>query len=151
MTREVREVLHALDSRPRQDPTTGRFIAGTLAASNGTLERSEQFWSALEALKDDIILRLSQDFALDGSTIMTLFGTMDAYAEAHLLRKAMFIRLTELGGPVTDKGKARGLLKTYLAAMDRELKLAQTLGFERKSKPVNPLEAVGAAVAEANK
>ena len=135
----------------RDVPGLFSLIAGTLAASNGTLERSEQFWSALEPLKDEIILRLTQDFALDGSAIMTLFGTMDAYAEAHLLRKAMFLRLTELGGPVTDKGKARGLLKTYLAAMDRELKLAQTLGFERKAKSLNPLDAVRAAVAEANK
>ena len=47
----------------------------------------------------------------------------------------MFLRLADVGGPITTKGRQRALYTAYLGALDRETKLAQVLGLERKAKP----------------
>ncbi|MBZ0112745.1 MAG: hypothetical protein K8J08_09800 [Thermoanaerobaculia bacterium] len=67
-------------------------------------------------------------------------GLVDAYSEARLLRVTMFARLTELGGPVTAKGRTRALYTAYCSALDRELKLARTLGLDRRQKAVESLD-----------
>ena len=80
--------------------------------------------------------------AVDDSSVETLLGLIDAHAEARLFRTSMFLRLVAQGGPITTKGKARALYRAYLDALDRETKLATTLGIERKAKPVAPLSEV---------
>jgi hypothetical protein len=80
------------------------------------------------------------DAGLNGDAAETLRGLQDAYCEARLFRSAMFVRLVEQGGPITGKGRMRALYTAYLGALDREMKLAQALGLERKPKPV---ESVG--------
>jgi hypothetical protein len=138
----VRVALDALSQQPARHPETGRFVAGTLVGAN-TLERSAQFWAAVEDVKQALVARVKADLGLNGDTAETMLGLTDAYAEARLFREAMFIRLTGLGGPVTTKGKRRALYTSYLAAMDRELKLAERLGLERRAKPVvDPLDYV---------
>jgi len=144
----LRDVHHDLAQQPAHDPTSGRFIPSGIA--NGkTLSRSEQFWSAVEHLKRDLVGRVRTDLAADDGTAETLLGLIDGYAEARLFRSSMFLRLVDQGGPITNKGKARALYRAYLDALDRETKLAQVLGLERKTKPVNPLDAVRSAVVEA--
>jgi hypothetical protein len=140
----VRAVLEDLSSRPTRDPVSGKFIAGHHAAGNGTLQGSQAWLSAIEPLKDEIVEQLVADFGMDGNTAFTMSGLMDGFAEAHLLRKAMFIRMSELGGPITGKGKMRALYRAYLAALDREIKLAQLLGLERRPRqlPRTPSEAL---------
>ena len=147
--RQVRAALDALQQQPARD-AAGRFVAGTLAAGD-TLERSAQLWAAVEPAKRELVERLRADLAVDDGTATTFTGLLDAYAEARLLRHAMFLRLVDLGGPVTTKGKARSLYRAYLGALDRELKLAQALGLERRARHLDPMAAVHAAVAEANR
>jgi hypothetical protein len=139
----VREALDALTSRPDRDRVSGRFTAGTLAAGT-TLARSEQMWSALAPLKADLVATVETDLAASDAA-ETKRGLIDGYAEARLLRAAMFNRLVDLGGPITSKGRQRALYTAYLGALDRETKLATTLGLERRAKPAQSLAEVLAA------
>lgn len=134
----VRDALGALEGKPELNAAV-------------TYERSKLFWAAVEPAKRELVERVARDQALDADAAETLNGIIDAYAEARLFRTSMFLRLVDLGGPITTKGKARALYTAYLSALDRETKLAQILGLERKRKPINPLDAVREAVAEANK
>lgn len=150
ITTSVRDALTDIDTRPTRHPVTGKYLKGAVAKP-GTLERSEQFWNAVAPAKRELATATEAALAIDDSTPPTLRGLIEAYAEVRLFRTAMFHRLTEMGGPITTKGKSRALYTAYMSAVDREMKLAQLLGLERKAKPVNPLDAVRAAVAEANR
>ena len=123
----------------------GCFLPGNTAAGK-SLSRSEQLWSALAPAKRLLVEQVAVDLAADDSAAATLRGTVEAYAEVRLLRASLFARLSESGGPVTPKGAARALFAAYLSALDRELRIATTLGMERKAKPVSPLDALRAAV-----
>lgn len=136
----VREAIESLTAKPTRDAATGQFIPGGIAAGK-TLARSEQWWAAVADVKRELVAKVRADAALDGEAPETLSGLFEAYAEVRLLRQAMFIRLTELGGPITTKGKARALYTAYLGALDRETRLATTLGTDRRQKPaVSPLD-----------
>jgi hypothetical protein len=132
ITEHVRGVLTALAQPPARDPVTQRFVAGTLA-SGTTLARSEQFWSAVEPAKRALVANVRTDLAVDVRTVEPWLGLIDAYAEVRLFRTSMFLRLVDLGGPITTKGRARALYRAYLDALDRERKLAQLLGLERRA------------------
>ena len=85
--------------------------------------------------------KLRSDLAIDnGDAAATMEGLLSAYAEARLLRHSMFVRMVELGGPITAKGKARALFGTYLKALDRERRLALDLGLRRVAKSVPSVE-----------
>jgi len=140
----LREALDHLAQRPQRSPDTGKFVAGGLAAGK-TLERSAIFWTAVEPIKRDLVARVSADLAHDADTPETALGLADGYVEVRLFRQAMFLRLAELGGPVTTKGKKRALFTAYLGALDRETKLALALGLERRQKGVTDLAAAFAA------
>ena len=51
--------------------------------------------------------------------------------------ESLFIRMAELRGPITPKGKARALYSAYLSALDREHRLATTLGLERHARQID--------------
>jgi hypothetical protein len=136
---KVEEAVRDVEAREDRDPATGRFIAGNVAAGKA-LDRSEALWTALREAREDLVRQLHSDLALNGTAAATMEGLIGAYTEARLLREGMFIRLVELGGPVTSKGKARALLSTYLASLDRERRLALDLGLERRAKPVPTLQ-----------
>jgi len=55
------------------------------------------------------------------------------------------------GEPVTNKGKARALLAAYLQLVDRELRLAQALGLERRARRVQSAGDIIREHAEATK
>jgi hypothetical protein len=138
----VREALETLSQKLGHDPVTGRFTSSNTAAGT-TLARSEAFWAAVADAKRELLEQVRRDAGLDGDAVEALRGLQEAYCEARLFRQAMYLRLVELGGPITAKGKARALWTAYCAASDRELKLAQTIGIERKQKRVQtPLEAL---------
>ena len=137
----AREALDSLAARPDRDPATGCFVKGNTAAGR-TLARSDAFWQAVGAAKRELAERVCSDLAVNGDGAVTLEGLIDGYAETRLLRHAMFVRLAEQGGPVTGKGKARALFSSYLQALDRETRLAQTLGLERKAKAVSLADAI---------
>jgi hypothetical protein len=132
----VREVLEALGQKPGHDPVTGRFVATNVEAGT-TLAHSEGFWAAVADAKRELLDRVRRDAGLNGDAAETMLGLQEAYVEARLLRSSQFVRLVELGGPITTKGKSRALYGAYLAALDREMKLAQIIGIERKQKHVD--------------
>jgi hypothetical protein len=74
----------------------------------------------------------------------------DSFVELDAVRNYLGSRLAA-EGPLTGKGRTRALLTAYLAVVDRQVRLAQVLGIERRAKPVDPLEAVRRAVEEANR
>ena len=137
---QVRDALDDLAQQPTPDNETGRFVTGNVAAGK-TLARSAHFWEAVGAAKRELVEQLQADFAaVDGDAVTTQLGLIDAYAEIRLFRASMFLRMVQLGGPVTTKGKARALYSSYLSALDRETRLAQVLGLERKTARVQTLE-----------
>jgi hypothetical protein len=140
--------LAELQARENHD-AKGRFLPGNTVAGKA-LTKSEALWSALADAKRELIDQLHSDLAINGDAAVTMEGICDAYAEARLLRHAMWTRLVELCGAVTTKGKKRALFDSYLQALDRETRLATTLGLQRRTKPINPLDAVRNAVAAAN-
>jgi len=55
-------------------------------------------------------------------------------------------------GIFSAKGSTRAATRMFLVLTDRRLRLAQTLGIERRApRPVHPLDAVQRAVEEANR
>jgi hypothetical protein len=54
-------------------------------------------------------------------------------------------------GLTTPKGRVRGTLGRWLEALDRWDRYAQRIGADRRARPVDPFEAVQAAVKEANR
>ena len=142
--RAVGVALEAVQQRPDRNLTTGQFVKGNQAARRSRWPaRSETFWQEVAAAKRELTERVLADLgADDGAAAETLVGVADGYAEARILRHAMFLRLVELGGPVTTKGKARALFSSYLRALDRETRLAQALGLERKAKAVTLADAI---------
>lgn len=115
------------------------------ALTTGT--RSEQMLDALAPAKAALVADVTRD--LGGEVPTTLKRLIDAHSETTLLRESVFLRMA--GEPVTAKGKCRAMLNAYLQLVDRELRLAQVIGLERREKPVNPLDAVQRAVERANR
>ena len=109
-----------------------------------TFERSELFWTAIEPAKRELVACVLRDQAVDATECATtLSGVIEAYAEARLFRMSMFVRLTEGDnpGPITGKGKTKALYLAYVQALDRETKLAQIIGLERRGKRVDLAQA----------
>jgi len=57
----------------------------------------------------------------------------DAFVELDAVRNYLGGRLAA-EGPLTGKGRTRALLTAYLAVVDRQVRLAQVLGVERRAK-----------------
>jgi hypothetical protein len=138
---QVRDAVREVTSRPTRDQLTGRYIRGAIGGAGKTLAGSELLRAALEPLKHEIASRVLTDRGADDGAAETLVGLTGAYAESRLLREAMWARMLELGGPVTNKGKKRALFDAYLSALDREVKLATLLGLERRQRQLNIAEA----------
>ena len=96
-----------------------------------TLERSRRYWAAVEPPKRDLP-RAGKRHGRRGRRPQTLLGPQDAYCEARLFRESMFVRLVDEGGPI-QKGKARALYRFYLKALDRDDRLAKTLGLSKRA------------------
>ena len=127
----LRGAMDSLAARQERGDA-GRFIVGGLAAAK-TFERSEAFWVQVEPLKCELLERATADLAADDAA-ETKRGLLEAWAEARLFRQSMYLRLVDGGGPITAKGRTKALYTAYLAALDRETKLAQVLGLERQQK-----------------
>jgi len=139
--RAVATAVKEIEARPDRDPETGQFLSGNTAAGK-TLERSEALWSALSGAKADLMSKVRADLVADEGAAETLRGLVESYVEVRLLRSSLFIRLSETAGPITSKGRVRSLFTAYLATVDKETRLATTLGLERRSKTLPSLEEV---------
>ena len=128
----IRTALDGLLSRSlARDETTGRFTHGKVT----TGAESRGLFEDLAPVKADIVASVRLQLAADTDDAPpTLLHSIDAYADAYLLRKATFMQLAQRGGPVTNKGKVRGLLQAWCSFLDRELRLVQMLGLERKQR-----------------
>ena len=85
------------------------------------------------------------------SATVAVKGVAEGFAQAQLLRDLAFQRTIQLGGPLTDRGKARRAFQVWLLAMDRVERHAKLLGLDRKEKRIDPFEASRQAVAEARR
>jgi hypothetical protein len=130
----IPQVLDSVLARSLQRDQKGRFVHGAVK----TGEHSERLWSELAPVKAEIVAAVRRQLAADAEDAPpTLLAIIDGFAEAHLLRKSTFMQLAQRGGPVTNKGKVRGLLQAWGAFFDREMRAAEKLGLERRSRNVN--------------
>lgn len=77
-------------------------------------------------------------------------GMVERHARLEMVADYLFDNLQRLG-PLTAKGRTRAALTAWLTVVDRLQRSATTLGLDRRSKHANPLDAVRAAVVEANR
>lgn len=142
----VRDAVEALSGRPVHG-ADGRFLPGTPAALV-TGRHSLQLQHALEPARRALVAQVTADLGGDVDGLpATLARLVGAFSETSLLRESVFIRMA--GQPTTNKGKARAMLSAYVALVDRELRLAQAIGLERKARRtrsfVEELEQLGEA------
>jgi len=131
----VSSAVDALMTKPTRGQD-GRFVPGSPAAVTSG-ENSEQLSTLLEPARRAIVQRTMADVALDETnSAETMRRLVEAHAEVSLLRESVFMQIGRLSGPVTGKGKMRALLSAYLSLVDRETRLAQAIGLERRSKAV---------------
>ena len=148
----VRDVVARLTVRPNRD-ASGRFTAGNTAAlrhgrrSTVVRRRIEEESRAELAERRQAILA-----DLGGADELSIIATdvVERYLVAAALLQWMEDRLIS-DGVVTGKGKRRAIHRAYLAQLDRVVRLGSMLGLERRSRPVDPLEAVQRAVKDANR
>lgn len=124
-----------------------RFLPGNVAAvthgGRRALDRPEAL-TAIAGEREELVKHLGGDPSLLQADLVTDYARVDVLIESVAAN-------IEVGGIFTPKGSARAAVSLLLTLLDRRMRLATTLGLERKAKPVNPLDAVRAAVAEANK
>jgi hypothetical protein len=140
----IRSVVDRLMSAPVRGED-GRFVRGAFK----TGEHSDVFWSELQPVKQAIVDRVRQQLAVDTDDAdgrETLAALIDGFAEAHLLRKSIFLRMCMQGGPVTNKGKMRAIVQAWSTFFDRELRTIERLGIVRKARrtqtPIEWLESL---------
>jgi len=133
-----------------------RFQSGNTAAwKNGSrskralsLELPEQ--AEARAALGERVETIARDLGGRESLSQVAMGMVERHAKLELVGDCLFSNIQRLG-PLTGKGHTRAALTNWLAVVDRLQRSAVTLSLERRSKPVNPLDAVRAAVLEANK
>ena len=129
---DVGVVASAVEAAARVNPSSGRPPALN-ALKSGT--RSLAVQAALQPAVEAIAAAVSADqgAAIDGLSVVHQ-RTVRAFSEVTTMRQTLFERMA--GEPVTNKGKARAMLDAYLKLLDRELRLAQLIGLERKARKV---------------
>lgn len=113
-----------------------------------SLELPEQA-EARAALAERVAAVVADLGGMDGLSTVAA-GLVERHARLELVSDYLFERLERLG-PLTAKGRTRAALSAWLSVVDRLHRSALALGMERRAKPINPIEAVRAAVIEANR
>lgn len=141
--------------RPGHAPGTGRFVKG----NRGALKHggySQQVAAGLLPEQAEMVLQLAEKRAaieadLGGAEALTELtrDLIARYVQMELVAERL--ATVVVAAPLTAKGAKRAALAAFLAVTDRQQRLALTLGLERRSRPINPLDAVALAVAEANR
>lgn len=130
----VQQIIGALVAQGDRRDANGRFTSNNTGHLQ-TLEHSAQLRAALAPIKADLVQRTRVQLGADDDDAPeTLLGVIDMYCEARLLRSSAFVRIGQLGGFMTAKGKARALLATWASAFDRELRAAERLGLTRRAR-----------------
>lgn len=143
------EAQHEAPRPEGRDAHTGRFVAGNSAARTHGLS-SPRIEAALLAEGDAF---LSQSIADDGGE-----GEVPARRRSlHVYRARLHMRIEQMSaaldthGMFDTRGKLRERwIKRLESLISRAQALDNTLGLARKQRHVNPMDAVRAAVVEAN-
>ena len=126
-----------LEARRGLRDARGRYVPGSTATLVDG-RRSEQLLNALAPACRAIEARVTADCgAGDEGLSETLSRLVQAFAETSVLREAVFYSMA--GRPTSAKGHARRLLSAYLTLIDREQRLAQAIGLERRAPRVGSL------------
>ena len=144
----AREAVSALRGRGRQ--SNGRAAKGnTLALRTGL--RSQQLIEHPDIAEwhREQVEAISADLGGDAELSALARASVREAARLEVIVAALGDELLE-HGVLTGKGKSRAATNVYLHVLDRFVRLTSTLGLERRQRHVNPLDAVHAAVAEAN-
>jgi hypothetical protein len=112
--------------------------------------RSLQFWrtvtEARQAIADAVIADQGHSRTDAPKALMLL---ADSVAQSALLQASAFDRLCEAGGPMTSPGPTPRACAAGATAPDRLKHHLRLVGLRRLMKPVDPLEALQRAVADA--
>jgi hypothetical protein len=117
-----------------------------------TGQTSAAFWREHNEARQEIARAVIEDagFTTEDAPRAVILAA-DSIAQATLVRDSAYARVVEAGGPLAADGKARRAFTVWAMAMDRLERHLRLVGMERRSKPINPLEAVRRAVEEANR
>lgn len=142
------------------EPPPGRAAGGRFAARNREAMKTGLFSRQVSAgeLEEQALARSA--LAEREAAILADLGGVDAvgvltrdmvsrYVALQLVEDWLTGNIVERG-PLTPKGHQRAALSALLQVSDRLTRLALALGLERRARAVSPLEAIRAAVAEAN-
>jgi hypothetical protein len=134
----------------------GRFVSGNSAAlrhgarservAEGLLPEQAEARAAIAERVAAIVASLGGESALSPLAL----EMVERHVRLGLVESYLFENLRRLG-PLTGKGRTRAALNAWYQVVDRQQKSAMALGLERRQKPVDPIDAVRAAVAEANR
>jgi hypothetical protein len=134
-TSSVAQQLDSDSMSPHVNP--GRFQAGNVAAlkhgGRRSLDRPEAL-IAIAGKREELTAHLG-----DASVIQQDLVT--DYARTDVLIESVAANI-EVGGIFTTKGKTRAAVSLLLSLMDRRLRLATTLGIERKPRRVETIETI---------
>ncbi len=112
-----------------------RFLPGNTAAlthgGRRSLDRPEAL-AAIAGKREELVRHLGGDPSMIQADLVTDYARVDILIESVAAN-------IEVGGIFTPKGSARAAVSLLLSLLDRRLRLATTLGIERKAKPVMSL------------
>jgi hypothetical protein len=110
-------------------PSLNRLQTGT---------RSRTVKTLLAPARSEIEQQVLTDLGGDQDGLPTTLGRLvQVFSEVTLLRQVLFQRME--GQPLTNKGKARAMFAAYLQLVDREHRLAQAIGLERRARKLPTL------------
>jgi hypothetical protein len=115
-------------------------------------QNSRLFWEAQAEMREEIegsILRDAGHTRADAPKALELAAA--SISQAAVVQQSAFARLIESGGPLTSRGRQRRAFNVWLAATDRLERGLKIVGVRRIPKRMDPMEALRAAVAEANR
>ena len=110
-----------------RDSVTGRFVAGNTAALQAP---------ARAAIRRRVLSDLG---TTEDALTATFSAIVDRFCEASQLAAAYFVALEHAGGPISTRGRQRSAVRGYLSALEVELRLAQLIGLERRTRPPGSL------------
>jgi hypothetical protein len=134
----------------------GKFAPGnTEALTHGGYSKQAQAGDLPSQAESAAIVRervqeIVNDLGGRDEVSTVLAGQVRQHGRLEMLEEHLWHQIED-GGITTAKGNTRACVTLWLKVIDRLQRSAMTLGIERKQRQVNPLDAVRAAVEEANK
>jgi hypothetical protein len=128
-------------------PNCHRFLSfNTYALRHGgrrSLHRPEAL-AAMNQERDQLLqFHFNGDYSVIEADLASDYGNISVLIDS-------VVENLKVAGIFTNGGRTRAATNLLMALMDRRLRLAQTLGIERKVKQIDPLDVVRDAVAQAN-